>query len=396
MHSIRHHRPRSNSSAYKVKRLIKSIGAALAGVLLIATFHTGSRFLTSDQSDPVEPSTQAPESISQISPFNIKTTSEQRLQSFPASHQLPEEIQALLQNNNFTRAKNRLLQLASVAVESDDHQQLAEILSHLGEVALLQSDMDTAEVYLAEALDLFNQTNNEIAVAGVYQQLGRLHLVARQRARLASAAYDTLLVARWKINEGQFYSAENDLRRAAEDNIALNRYGAAASTYETLYKGYHKEGDNYQAQLAGIEAVKLHASSGRTFDAENLLNKMRQSGLNESDFIDLKTEIAALNKEFKQSVLAMGTARDQAQIYNQLQAKGDVVNAWRFRQQASQSLAKASTRAQYRRQPDVLVQLYKSNFSMKDAKDSLQRAREVFQRHGIDTQELQYLQEQIF
>lgn len=396
MNSTRQHRTYSDSRAYKVKTVIKSIVAASAGILLIGVFHASSHLSSSDEGSNADVSSASLSYTSQISPFDVKAGSEKQLLTFATSHALPEEIQLLVRDGKYTRAKNRLLQLASLAVESENHKQLAEILSHLGEVALLQNDMDTAEVYLAEALDLFNQTNNEIAAAGVYQQLGRLHLIARQRARLASAAYDTLLVARWKISQGQFYSAETDLRRAAENNLSLNRFGAAASAYETLYKGYNREGNDYQAQLAGIEAVKLHASSGRTFDAEAILNNMHLSGLNESDFTELKAEITVLNQEFEQSVLAMGTARDQAQLYNQLQARGDVVNAWRFRRKAGASLAKASTRAQYRRQPDVLVALYKSNFSMENAKVSLQRAQEVYQRHGIDTQELQYLQEQIF
>ncbi len=396
MNSPRQHTVYSGSRAYKTRKIIKSLVAALAAVLLISIFHTGFRLWKSDKSSSPEVLAEAVNHSPQFSPFSVNTQHDQQQQSFSASSAFPVEIQTLVDNGRFTRAKNKLLQLASTAVESEEYQELAELLTHLAEIALLQTNLDTAEVYLTEALDLFNQNNNEIAAAGVYQQFGRLHLIVRARARLASSAYDTLLIARGKISRGEFYSAESALRRAAEDNLSLHRYGAAASAYETLYSGYSREGDHYQAQLAGIEAVKLHASSGRTFDAKVILNKMQQSGLSESDFHDLKAEISLLNQEFKQSVLALGAARDQAQLYNQLQAKGDVVNAWRFRQQADASQAKASTRAQYRSQPDVLVELYKSNFSMNSAKASLQRAQEVYQRHGIDTREVQLLQKQIF
>ena len=396
MNSTRHHQPYSDSKKYKIRTTVKSVIAAAAGLLFIAVFHIALRSLESDQGADSSPPAESVSRNSTLSPFSVATETEHGQIINVLREPLPADIYSLVKSGKYNQAKNSLLQQASLAVERDDHQQLAEILSYLGEVALLQGNLDTAEAYLTEALDLFDQNYDEIATAGVYQQLGRLHLIARQRARLASAAYDTLLVARWKISQGQFSGAASELRRAAEDNLSLNRYGAAASVYETLYKGYQREGDTYQAQLAGVEAVKLHASSGRTFNAQAILESMRQSGLSETEFTRLTSEINVLNQDYERSVLALGAARDQALLYNQLQARGDVINAWRFRQQADASAAKASNRALYRRQPDVLIELYKSNFSMKNAQASLQRAQELYQRHGIDTQQLQELQAKIF
>lgn len=385
---------RTASNTYKVKQLIKSVVAAIVCLLLIGIFHHSTR--KTDYIEPSEDSTVAVNGTMARSPFAV-TNNKTQLQSTPStSHTLPADIAALIAAEKYKQAKRQLLQQAATAVDQSDDHSLATILSHLAELALLQSEIDTAEVYLAEALDLFQQVDDEVAEAGVYVQMGRLHLITRQRARMASDAYDTLLVARWKISHDQFYSIEAELRRAAENNLSLNRFGAAASTFETLFKGYSKQGNYDLAQQAGAEAVKLLAASGQQNNALAMIDTMRQRGIAESVFTDLQGEIAQLSREYNDSVHALGAARDQALLYNQLQARGDVVNAWRFRQQAEESRANASARARYRRQPDVLVELYKSNFSMEDAQSSLQHAREVYQRHGIDIQLVKNLQEQIF
>ncbi len=321
-------------------------------------------------------------------PFSVKSQSDEVAQSLTlqASLELPQAVLSMVEAGRFGDAKAFLLAAASTAVNAADDAGLAKNLSHLGELALIQSDIDTAEVYLAEALDVYQQIGDEVSEAGVYVQMGRLHLVARQRARKASDAYDTLLISRWKISHGQFYSAEQDLIRVAESNLELNRYGAAASAYETLLKGYATEQDLYQAQLSGLEAIRLHAASGQVYKARSLVSQMRSLGIDDAVFPEIEAEIQTLNHEFQQSILAIGAARDYALLYNQLQARGDVVNAWRFRQQAGESLARASMRAQYRRQPDVLVELYKSNDSMDRARDSLERANNLFRRHGLDSE----------
>ena len=102
-------------------------------------------------------------------------------------------------------------------------------------------------------------------------------------------------------------------------------------------------------------------------------------------------------REYENSVLAIGAARDYSQLYNQLASRGDALQAWRFRQQAEQSLDQASSRARYRRQPDVLVNLYLSNDSMKRALSSLQKADAVYSRYGLDdVDRSRRLQDQIY
>lgn len=309
---------------------------------------------------------------------------------------LSSETQALLDRGGIEWTRQQLLDIATTAVGNGDDYQVARLLAELGELSLIEADIDTAEMYLAEALDLFVQQENEVAEAGVYMQMGRLHLLTRQRARVASNAYDTLLVSRWKISQGQFYSAETDLLRVADNNLRLQRFGAAASTFETLYRGYLGVGDIYQAQAAGVEAIRLYASSGRMFDVQALQQKMIAQGIDRSVFTALAPELERLRQEFENSVKALGTARDQEQLYNQLQARGDVVNAWRFRQQAHASLAKASKRAQYLSQPDVLAELYRSNRSMQSAQHSLRKASDLYDEYGFDTTDLKHLEREIY
>jgi hypothetical protein len=309
---------------------------------------------------------------------------------------LSADTQALVDRNGIEWARQLLLQQAMEAAARSDDNSMAGLLAELGELSLIEADIDTAEMYLEESLDLFRQQQNELAQAGVYMQLGRLHLLTRQRARVASNAYDQLLISRWKISNGLFYDAEADLLLVADNNLKLQRYGAAASTYETLYRGYLQEGDLYQAQTSGIEAIKLYASSGRMFDAQRLQKKMITEGIDETVFRTLAPELERLREEFNHSVKALGVARDQAQLYNQLQARGDVVNAWRFRQQAHQALNRASKRAQYRSQPDVLAELYRSNRSKTNARQSLSKAKALFYEYGFETDVLQRLQDKVY
>jgi hypothetical protein len=392
----------SDQQVYRLPRLVRSLAAAACAVAVIGAFHVWSTAFFAKQRQPAQPADSQVDASATESLFSViaaeKVAAREAQASILATPTvtLPGDIRDLVELGEFQRARSLLLEQATEAVVAEDDATLAQTLSVLGEVSILEEDIDTAEVYLTEALEVFQQLDDEVAEASVYMQFGRLHVLSRQRARRASSAYDSLLIARWKISKGQFYSAEPDLYRIAESNLNLKRFGAAASAYETLFRGYMEVGDQYQAQQAGIEAMKLHASAGRMFDAEALQQRMLVHGIDASVFEALAPELEALTTEFENSVKAIGTARDQALLYNQLQARGDVINAWRFRQQASASLAKATERAQYRSQPDVLAELYRSNTSMEDAHDSLQKARELYQQYGIDTTNLQDLQTQIY
>lgn len=386
--------------AYKRRQRLWSIATALVCLLSIWFFHYSSRIIPTQQSGNAEvpQSVSASAAANSVSPFDVKSARDKPFSTSATSstQTLPPEVSLLVAAGQYKRANTKLLALASAAVERQDDPALASALSHLGEVALLQGDLDSAELYLAEALAFYNELEDEIAAAGVNLQFGRLHLIARQRARLAANAYDTLLLARWNISQGQFHGIESELHRVAKTNLSLNRFAAAASVYETLYKGYSAQGDYTQAQSAGSEAIKLLAASGREHDALTMLQHMRDEGFSGSFFTALQSQVEAIVREYRNSELTISAARDAMQLFHQLLARGDVVSAWRFRQQADRLLAGASARAQYRRQSDVLVELYNSNSSMENAKSSLRQAHEVFMRYGMDLQVVRDLQSEIF
>jgi hypothetical protein len=362
----------------------KSVLAGAAALAFIAAIH----YYGQSANDP-EPTATADSTQNVVESMAAQSlAARQALELAPVPDvggnlELPSNIAAWLADGDTARARGELLQQALAAVEAEDQAELARVLALLGIVSLSESDTDEAEVYLAEALAFFYELDDDIGAANVYMQLGRLHLIERQRARRASDAYDSLLIARWKISQGQFYQAEPDLLEVVQSSMALKRYGAAASAWRTLYRGYDTVLDSYNRDNAGREAVRLHAASGQLHEAQTMLATMRSNNSDESMLAEIETEIDELYAEFENSVLKIGAARDYDLLYNQLQAQGDVVSAWRFRLQADASLAKVGSRALYRRQPDALVELYKSNSSMDRAAESLKRAKAVFSRYGM-------------
>lgn len=331
---------------------------------------------------------QQPAAVSASSAFSVLaddsiTASAPSAADFEDLLALSPEHARLYNLGQFARLRRALLQRAMVAVENEDRPELARVLGQLGRVLLAQREIDAAGVYLDEALALFDELGDEPGAASVQLQIGRQHLIHRHRARRASDAYDSLLVARWKINQGRFQEAEQTLLQVAADSAALQRYGAAASAWETLFRGYVAVRADGDVRRAGTEAIRLHAAAGSTGSARAMLDKMRAAGVDAGHLQLLDAEIETLHTEFQESVREVGAARDYALLFNQLRARGDVVGAWRFRLKADATLARAGGRIRYRRQPDVLVELYKSNRSMERASDSLERAGAVFSRYGM-------------
>ena len=384
-----------NSKHRQLFRFTKSSVVVILSVVAIYHLHTFvNREGTFDFVQINVPSDSEPHS-----PFNTVSLDLQIDEAISATRPvLSSEIESLSRQGEFQRAKDKLLDRALDAVAAADNEALAFQLSELGELALLQGDLGMAEVYLQEALELYDENGDEVAVAGIHLQKGRLHLFARKRARVASDAYDQLLISRWKISKGRFSETEGPLRKIVADNLELNRYSAAASAYETLFSGYGKDGLIEQALTAGVDAIKLYAASGHKPQVDRLLGLLKQQGYSDFESNQLSVEIAQYYREYEASVQAIGAARDYAQLYNQLSSKGDALQAWRFRRQAEQSLSSVNKRARYRRQPDVLVELYRSNWSMDSAITSLQKASEVYSRYGMDdgVQRSRKLREQIF
>ncbi len=291
-----------------------------------------------------------------------------------------------------------LLIRASDAVAEQNDEKFAESMTMLGINALKEDDIDSAGVYLAEALAAYEYIDDELGIANVELLRGEINIQKRADARRAAYAYDAMQLARWKVSHGQFHDAIEELEYAVEENLALKRYGAAAAVYQTLYKGYTEHGQAYQAQQAGIEIVKLHASSGRSLMANEMMQILQANGLDTASVEQLKQDNLKLQMEYEDSVGQIGQARDYQQLYNHFIHAGDPVRAWQFRLKAQASLRGASKRAMHRSQTGVLAMLYTSNDHMENAQRSLERAQTLFTNN--DQPELieasQRLQERVY
>ena len=90
------------------------------------------------------------------SPFNTVSLDLQIDEAISATRPvLSSEIESLSRQGEVQRAKDKLLDRALDAVAAADNETLAFQLSELGELALLQGDLGMAEVYLQEALELY-------------------------------------------------------------------------------------------------------------------------------------------------------------------------------------------------------------------------------------------------
>ena len=305
-----------------LRRKSKSISIVLASVVSIGLVH---HVFIGDTSDP---ETHIGADVVVQSPFATLPIVDQLDEVITATRPvLSTDIEFLSGSGEFQRAKNALLDRALDAVGAADNSGLAFHLSELGELALLQGDLGMAEVYFSEALELYEELQDEIQAAGIHIQMGRLHLYARQRARKASDAYDQLLVSRWKISQGRFSEAEGQLKQIVDSNIELNRFGAAASALETLHRGYSIDHNIADAERVGIEAIKLHASSGNSHAANQLFTVLKDNGLSRVDMERVDRELQQHLREYEASVKAIGAARDYAQLYNQLLSRGDALQA---------------------------------------------------------------------
>lgn len=280
--------------------------------------------------------------------------------------------------NNLQHSSDNLLQQASDAVSNQDHYVFADTMRLLGVNALRENKIDSASVYFDEALDVYEQLEDDIGIASVELLRGELNLKRRAQARRAAIAYDSLQLARWKVANGRFHQAIDQLLSVVDENLALNRFGGAAAAYQTLYKGYAEQGQFIEAQEAGIEIVKLHSSAGRPLQAQAMLETLKANGLDAQTGLQLKQSSLALQREYESSVMQMGQARDYQQLYNHFVNAGDPVRAWQFRLKAQNSLRSVTSRAMHRRQSGVMALLYTSNDYMKSAHVSLDRAARIF------------------
>ena len=127
--------------------------------------------------------------------------------------------------NQFQKAHHYLIEQASKAVDQQNHQQLGNIMHLLARVAATQGDLASAEVYLFEALVIFEQISDRRKVADTHLLIGQMYAKRRQIAKLAGWAYGDLLMARFYLSKGSHHDAKQTLDSSINDNLKLGRTG---------------------------------------------------------------------------------------------------------------------------------------------------------------------------
>ena len=369
--------------------------SVVIGSVLVAMLVGGYFYFDARTGDPIPRISNSPYRVSPVPPKVDRSTYvpapmehdsalEQELMARTALdiRDISEELTELLEEKEFRIINDELLQVAARAVETGDQAKLGGVLSLLGQLSIEERDFDSAEVYLMEALDVYEEAGNTFGAAQVHMHLGRMHLKLRQRARTAGQVYDRTLLARWQLTHGRYDSAEQNLIFAIDENLSIDRFGAAASAYNSLVRLYTEVGDSYEAQRAAMQAARLYAASGQMDNAAATVAKLEQAGMEDWRLFDIEHEIERRYQEFRANVEQINRVQDYRRLYHHYRSQGDERRAWRLRLQASRSLRKVSKRAMYHRIPDVLALLYISNDDKVRARDYFDLAGETFDLEG--------------
>ena len=295
--------------------------------------------------------------------------------TYPLPGYIAEQIPL---HQNINDVKKNLTLRASDAVQNDDRLALGSALALLGAASLYENDLHGSRVYLDEALEVYEEQNDAMGIGSVELLRSRVETVARENARDAASAYEVMQIAAWMIVKQRFYETEKPIESAIQENLRLDRYGSAAAGYEMLERGYRSVGDFEKADKAAKEAMLLHAGSGRTIKARNILTKLQNTLLTQQEFEQLKKRIEEEESNYENSILQVRVAQEYEHVFRRLVAAGDPVQAWTFRQKANQSLSDVSKHAMHRRQTGIVALLYNSNDNIEAARNSLERARAIF------------------
>ena len=292
-------------------------------------------------------------------------------------------IKKLLDTGKYQQAQTELLEVAADAVAREDLPRLGDTLLLLGEVAINQQELASAEIYLQEALYLAMERDDVVATARSYQLLGQLNISARELARYAANIWDDLWQARNSIARGYYRGVNESLQAVIRDNLQIRRYGAAADAWEALASLHDKVHDSYQAQQARIEAARLYASTGQMSHVHRLIGGLDRSYFSDNDLAQIELEVQELFEEHQNDVLKNSRARDYQMLYHHYLRKGQVERAWEFRIKSSETLANTSERSVFQRQGNVIAVLYNSNFAMERAKRYLNQANAIYDKAGM-------------
>ena len=293
------------------------------------------------------------------------------------------QIRELLRQRNFKLARHLLLQIAADAVLQDDQARLSDTLLLLGEVGIHQQELGAAELYLQEALYLAMARDDPMGTARSYQLLGQLNIRARELARRAANTYDELWQARNSISRGFYQGVNENLQAVIRENLEIRRYGAAADAWEAMASLHDKVRDDYQAQLARIEAARLFASTGQMTHVRRLIDGLDRTLISDSAYAEIEQEIEVLFESHQDDLINASQARDYQMLYHHYLRIGQIERAWKFRIKSSEALANTSERSLYQRQADIIAVLYSSNYAMDRAKKYLDRAGTIFDDSGI-------------
>jgi tetratricopeptide (TPR) repeat protein len=292
-------------------------------------------------------------------------------------------IRELLHQGKYKQARTQLLEIAATAVLQDDQPRLGGTLLLLGEVAINQQELASAEVYLQEALYLAMSHGNVMATARSYQLLGQLNIRARELARQASYTWDDLWQARNSIARGYYQGVNEKLQYVIRSNLEIRRYGAAADAWEALASLHDQVHDGYLAQQARIEAARLFASTGQMTHVHRLIDGLERSFFSDTDMAEIEREMQGLFEEHQNDLVKTSQARDYQMLYHHYLRNGQVERAWEFRIKSSETLANTSDRSMFQRQGDIIAVLYNSNFAMDRAKQYLDQAGAIYSDGGV-------------
>jgi len=313
---------------------------------------------------------------------------EKRLTARTLAQHLPFNLSEshldLLAAGDTATVTQELLELSAQAVREGRDDILGRTIAQLGSLSLLAKDVEAADVYLDEALEIFDLSDDELGTAGVELLRGQLNIERRWQAREAAYAQEDMQLAGWKIANDRFGEAVPALRTAIETNLELDRFGAAAAAYEQLYKGYLKNNRQSEAIEAATEAARLHASSDRMGRARGLLSDIDNLGADAGLIEQLGAELSTRRQDYESGIRQLGQARNYEQLYHHYLHEGDPVRAWQFRLKSRESLQGVSRVAMHRRQTGIIALLYNSNNDMKNASRSLNTAAKLFTRHSAD------------
>ncbi len=288
--------------------------------------------------------------------------------------------------SDYKQLRFNLINSVSRQASINNYPEMAKQLLELAELSIESLELIDAELYLEEALEIAWIIDSPQLKAHTYQQLGHLNIKKRNLARRSAYAYDSLLVVRNRIALGQFDNTEGTLQNIIDDNLAIRRYGAAASALETRAAYYEKLYDHYQANQSYIQAAELWAITGAGQRSQQLLDALHQTDIDEYELSRVRDRITQLALNHERDRHNSATAQDLKRLYFLYMERGEPDKAWQYRLKANEVMLKTSNQAMYQRQPDVLAVLYKSNTAMEKATTYLDKAAQLFDQQAMQEQ----------